>query len=236
MTTQESIFSAFNFQSPQHVDGANWALLSMLNTKYVIVPNSDDWRLSAPWLRVAFQGRQETVYENQYNLPRAFFVGKYEVIENDEALLQQLSTFPGYQPDKIAYLSASPSMKLQSVPDSVVASANATITEWGINGMRIALEIPADAILKLSEVYYPSGWTATLDGSEVEILRCDFALRALVIPAGSHTLELSFEPRTYQAGLWVTTLTNYFLAAVFLFYLVLWLRRRKPGSPVSEKS
>ncbi len=218
------IFAEFRFESAEQIDRMNWPLLSMLNTKYVVGPRG--LALSAPWLRPTFQGQNEDVFENTALLPRAFFVGSYEVIPDDSVLFSRIGTVPGYQPDKVAYLSVQPDKAPAPVPDSVIARATATITARGINGMTIKTESPADAILKLSESYYPSGWTATIDGAPAEILRTDYAFRAIVVPAGAHTVTLDFEPRTYAAGLLLTTITNYLLIAVLLFYAGLWLRAR----------
>lgn len=46
-----------------------------------------------------------------------------------------------------------------------------------------------------SEIYYP-GWTCTIDGTETEIARADYVLRAVRIPAGKHTVVMSFDPQT----------------------------------------
>ena len=219
------MFGQFQFQNGEHLQSVNWAMLSMLNTKYVVAPG--DWQITAPFLRPVFFGNQETVYENQYVLPRAFFVGSYEVITDDEAMFNKVGTLPGYRPDRVAYLSEEPKPAPATVPDSVIAGAKATLVDFGINGFAYDLDTPVDAILKLSEVYYPSGWTATLDGKPVEILRSDYVLRAVEIPAGRHRLEMHYQPETYEAGLIITTVTNYTLAAVLLLSLVLWLRSRK---------
>ena len=46
----------------------------------------------------------------------------------------------------------------------------------------------------LSEVHYPVGWTATVDGNEVELVRANALLMALEVPSGMHEVQLSFEP------------------------------------------
>ncbi|MBR9976129.1 MAG: YfhO family protein [Bacteroidetes bacterium] len=222
---RNTMFGQFQYQSGEQLQSSNWAMLSMLNTKYVVTPG--DWQVTAPFLKPVFFGNKETVYENQYVLPRAFFVGSYEVITDDEVMFQEVSTLPGYRPDRVAYLSTEPPTKPATVSDSLLAGASATLVDFGINGFAYDLETPVDAILKLSEVYYPSGWTATLDGKPIDILRSDYVLRAVVIPAGKHRLEMHYQPETYEAGLIVTTVTNYALAAVLLLSLVLWLRRRQ---------
>lgn len=230
---RNTLFNQFQFQSPQQVDNVNWALLSMLNTKYVVV--SADFALTSPWLKRVFEGANEHVYLNEFVLPRAFFVGSYEVIEDDEAMFKKIGTFPGYEADRVAYLSKPLAQALPQVSDSVIARAKATLKSFGINSFEYEVETPVDAILKLSEVYYPSGWKATIDGEEIEILRSDYLLRAVVIPAGKHTLRMEFEPRSYHAGLIITTVTNYLLVAVLLFYAVTWYLRKRRATGVSGR-
>jgi len=223
---RNTMYNQFTFQGGQHLDAVNWAMLSMLNTKYLIAPNAQEWQVQSRWLKPVFFGQQEVVYENLFKLDRAFFVGQYEVIPDDEKMFEKVSTLPGYTPDRVAYLSEEPPGNVPQVSDSVLAAAKAALVHFGINSIAFDLETPETAILKLSEIYYPSGWTATLDGEEVEILRTDYALRAVVVPAGTHRLEMHFEPESYEAGLIVTTVTNYLLAIVLLYYLVLYIRRR----------
>ncbi|MFZ1729441.1 MAG: YfhO family protein [Bacteroidota bacterium] len=231
---RNSMFNEFQFQDGNHLQSVNWAMLSMLDTKYVVVPG--DWQITAPYLKPVFFGNQETVYQNAYVLPRAFFVGSYEVITDDAAMFKKVGTVPGYNPQSIAYLSEQPKEKFAQAPDSALAGAKASLVHFGINGFAYDLETPVEAILKLSEVYYPSGWTATLDGKPIDILRTDYLLRAVVVPAGKHRLEMHFQPKTYEAGLIVTTLTNYSIALVFLLSFLLWLRKRqkKGGAPASS--
>ncbi len=66
-----------------------------------------------------------------------------------------------------------------------------------------------------SEVYFPWGWKATIDGQEAEIGRVNYLLRAMRIPAGSHTIEMRFDPDSLKT----TTATAY--ASIILVYLAL---------------
>ncbi len=57
-----------------------------------------------------------------------------------------------------------------------------------------------DGFAVFSEMYYKNGWNATIDGKKVDILKVDFALRGLAIPAGKHTIEFKFEPQVVKTG------------------------------------
>ncbi len=65
-----------------------------------------------------------------------------------------------------------------------------------------------------SEVYFPWGWRADVDGEEVPIARVNYLLRAIALPAGSHTVTMTFEP----ASIRVSSSVAY--ACVTLIYLL----------------
>jgi hypothetical protein len=58
----------------------------------------------------------------------------------------------------------------------------------------------SDQVAVLSEIYYPVGWKATIDGNEVPIGRANYLLRTIPVPAGEHDIELVFEPNSFYVG------------------------------------
>ena len=52
---------------------------------------------------------------------------------------------------------------------------------------------PAKGLLVFSEIYYPEGWSITVDGEPAEMLRVNYALRAVVVPEGAHEVEMVFD-------------------------------------------
>jgi len=74
----------------------------------------------------------------------------------------------------------------------------------------------------LADLYFP-GWTARVDGRPVPILRADFAFRALLLPAGRHRVEWSYESRALRLGMWVSGLA--LIVITGLFAAGAWRRR-----------
>jgi hypothetical protein len=52
----------------------------------------------------------------------------------------------------------------------------------------------------MSEIYYPKGWNAYLDGKKVDYLNVNYVLRGIPIPAGQHRIEFIFEPESFKTG------------------------------------
>jgi hypothetical protein len=79
-----------------------------------------------------------------------------------------------------------------------------------------------------SEIYYPKGWKATIDGAEAPIVRANYILRALQLPAGTHTIEFTFAPKPYVVGNKVTMASSWLLIVVVVGCLG-WSLRKEPS-------
>jgi len=75
----------------------------------------------------------------------------------------------------------------------------------------VEVEAASDALLVLSEVYYP-GWRATVDGEPAPILRVDSILRAVPVPAGAHRVEMRFVPLSFWLGAGISGLAALWFA------------------------
>jgi uncharacterized membrane protein YfhO len=85
----------------------------------------------------------------------------------------------------------------------------------------IETNVSSPTLLVLSEVYYPAGWKAYVDGTETEILRTNYILRSVIVPAGKHEVEFRFDPPSYRAG-WMLSNGGWCVAIVCIL-LGLWL-------------
>jgi len=59
---------------------------------------------------------------------------------------------------------------------------------------------PRKGFIVLSEIFYPQGWIARINGEDAEIKRVNYVLRGMVVPPGENTIELFFRPGVYYIG------------------------------------
>jgi len=69
----------------------------------------------------------------------------------------------------------------------------------------------------LSEVYYPAGWKAYVDGQLTKIYKTNYILRSIFLKPGDHEIEFVFKPASFTIGLIISTLTLIFLIATLAY-------------------
>lgn len=98
---------------------------------------------------------------------------------------------------------------------SVAPGDSVRLTSYSPNRLEYEVSTTNGGVAVFSEVYYPWGWKATIDGNPASIARVNYILRALAVPAGTHRIELSFDPDS------VATTSSVAYACVTLIYLLL---------------
>lgn len=93
---------------------------------------------------------------------------------------------------------------------------NIELTEYKPNHLTYLSNTEESQLAVFSEVFYPNGWTATIDNKEVEILRSNYALRALEIPSGEHTIEFKYNSKSFQLTKTVTWLSTIVIVMLLL--------------------
>ncbi len=74
------------------------------------------------------------------------------------------------------------------------------LLEYKSNYIKYASSNAGEGLAVFSEMYYPQGWNAYVDGQLTPHFRADFTLRAMVIPPGKHVVEFKFEPQVVKTG------------------------------------
>ena len=160
----------------------NFEVLNMLNTKYVIQVNE--------------KGEEFPAVNPDAN-GNAWFVSKIKKVSTADQEMKALDEFNSLE-DAIVNTAEFPSMTATSfATDSV---ANIKLQVYKPNYLKYISNNDYDGFAVFSEIYYPQGWQARIDGKDVDHIRVDYTLRGLAVPKGKHTIEFTFEPQVVKTG------------------------------------
>jgi hypothetical protein len=199
-------------------------IMRLLDIKY-IVTNKVDPTIG----KVAFKG-SALVEENDNVLPRAFFVDGYKVADG----LQILNSLRNgtFDPGKTVCFENDPKLNVE-VPDTTVY---VRFLDYELQSMKLQVKASGNNLLLLSEVYYPAGWNAFIDGRPGQIYKADYFLRAILVPKGVHEIELKFEPKAYLMGKALTFGTNSLILLLLIGTVSGMILRRKNNAPPGAKT
>ncbi|MGD0583688.1 MAG: hypothetical protein ABR974_12190 [Bacteroidales bacterium] len=103
---------------------------------------------------------------------------------------------------------------------------NELIYKYSSGGERLAV---------FSEIWYPAGWKAFIDGKPSDYLRVDWILRGMVVPAGAHEIRFSFEPASYYTGNKVSLASSVIFILLAAGYIIITIiNKRKLQQDVSS--
>lgn len=160
-----------------NITASNANVLNMLNTRYLLAGQTAD-----------------AVIRNPHHNGNAWFVQEVLVANNPDEEIQLLDSI---NTKTQAVIDVSKFSKPEFTYDS---SASIRLTEYAPNKLVYEATTATDGYAVFSEIYYPEGWKAFIDGQETSIDRVNYVLRAIKIPAGSHAIEFRFQPKSYSIG------------------------------------
>ena len=187
-----------------------------------------------PGSRLAYQDQQgaNLVYEMEDPMPRAYFVAMTETVSDKEEHINRLmSESLDIRRTAVTY------KEIDGVESPIDSSSVASVEleEYGPNRIRWSVDTDKDRLFVASEVYYPAGWTAEVDGQSSEIFQVNHLLRGVKIPAGSKEVSMSFAPPSHSRSIWIagiTTLLTYL--GIFILGVVPFLSSRKMRKDETE--
>lgn len=174
----------------RQISRLNSAVLNMLNTRYFIVPGPNN---------------QPVVQKNNMALGNAWFVREVQWVKTAEEEMQALNapelsnpadmSKGNFDPAGTAVLRESQKELFGNYTFGKDSAAYIRLTPDGYSPRKLRFESDnaQDGLAVFSDIYYPLGWKASIDGKEVPILRANYVLRALKVPAGKHTIEMVYE-------------------------------------------
>ncbi len=198
----------YNDLLDHQISKGNMGVINMLNTKYFL------------------SGEQ---YErNPGALGNAWFVDTISYVadaDSEMAALDSLDTATAAVADA----------KFREILGNAIPKAQGdTIyeTSYAPNALTYSVNSAKGGIAVFSEIYFPWGWTATVDGKETQIGRANYTLRALRVPAGRHEIRFSFDPKSVRVtnNISIASVSViYILCAISLLLLALPVIRKRKG-------
>ena len=156
----------------------------------------------------------------------AWLAGRVLTVPTNNAELAALTEQDNLQSVAIVHEAFAPSLAgLQ--PDG---QGTIKLTSHGPLEVRYDFDAPTEQLVVFSEIWYgpDKGWTLTVDGQETELIRANYLLRAARVPAGQHELVMRFAPRSYSAGVAISTISSLLLLLGligYVFYFGYWKQR-----------
>ena len=99
------------------------------------------------------------------------------------------------------------------------------------NKLTYKADVNGDQLAVFSEIYYPIGWKAFVDGKETEILKVDYLLRGLELKDGTHKIEFTYDLPKYDTFTMIARVGSIILFGLFGFGLYyLWKKKKKEVS------
>jgi hypothetical protein len=163
----------------------NIEILNMLNVKYIIQTDS---------IGTAFPIKNPDANGN------AWFVKNIKFVQTADQEMKALDKLDTKNVALLNQYEFGSIFKNDETKFSKVSTAIIQLISYKPNNLKYTANNSNDGLAVFSEMYYKNGWKATIDGKEAGIFRVDYALRALLIPAGKHTIEFKFEPQVVQTG------------------------------------
>lgn len=159
----------------------NLQVLNMLNTKYFIIPSEEG----------------VMAQENPEANGHAWFVENVKLVENAN---EEILGLKGINTKKTAVVDEKFSELLpqKNFPEDSLAQIE--LVSYLPNELVYRYSAESEQMAVFSEIYYPHGWQAYIDGKEAPHFRANYVLRAMVVPAGDHQITFRFEPGVVRTG------------------------------------
>ncbi|RIW17536.1 hypothetical protein D0X99_05945 [Algoriphagus lacus] len=154
-------------------DWEGTGVINMLNTKYLIAG-----------------AEANGVFENPQANGPAWVPSELVSVSTNQEEMDQLGTLN---------TKSQATLNTQEFGQIAAGAGQITLISNAPNELKYKASMTQGGLGVFSEIYYPKGWTATIDGKEVPILRVNYLLRGLEIPAGEHEVVFTFAPSSYYS-------------------------------------
>ena len=188
----------------------NMRVLNMLDTRYFIIPAQQQQQQ---------QPMPATVQRNDSAMGACWFVNEVKFVNGPAEEIKALDNF---NPATTAFVDNSFKSVVGNSP-APDPTAKITLASYDNDDIKYTSNAATNQFAVFSEIYYPSGWNAYIDGKKAEYCKTNYVLRGLSVPAGQHSIEFKFEPSSYSNAQMFIYIANVLLwlsiaASIFVFW------------------
>lgn len=156
-------------------------VLNLLNTKYMVVGGPEE----------------PQVMPNPQANGNAWFVNEIQFVNTPN---EEIKAIGSIDSKKVAVVASADKSYFQGKTMQADSSAFINLTKYQPNEIEFKTQSKTPQLAVFSEIYYPYGWKFSIDGKEVPYIKADYLLRAVHVPAGSHTIKMVFDPEVIHRG------------------------------------
>lgn len=189
----------------------NIEILNMLNTKYFITPDQQGNKVAQP---------------NPDAYGHAWFVKSFKTVPNADAEMAALRTTKLREEAIIGQQFAA---KLEGLKIATDSTARISLISYKPNELIYETNANGEGLAVFSEIYYNvrDEWQVTIDDKPADMLRANYVLRALRVPAGKHTIKFRFEPVSVTTGTKIDLMSSLLLVGLVVGAVVVESRKKK---------
>ncbi len=151
--------------------------VNMLNTKFFL-----------------FGSEQNSVVENQSAYGNAWWISNVQTVNSAN---EEIEATCQLQNSAMAVVDGS---KFKLSQSSFSTGGSIRLVEYKPNYLKYEAQATGASLAAFSEIYYPKGWVAKIDGKETGYVRLNYVLRGIEVPQGEHVIEFEFIPNSYYVG------------------------------------
>lgn len=190
----------------------NPGILNMLNTKYVITQDP--------------QTGQPVLITNPEAFGPCWLVKHVKIVSDRANAIQQIGKTN--LKDTAIIDQASGKDVIQPQPDS---ASSIRMTKFDNDAIEYEANCNGPQFAMFSEVYYPKGWNAYIDGKAVPYVNANYILRGLSVPTGKHIIKFAFEPKAVKSGRSIMFIASILILLIFVGGLFMHFRKEMQTRP-----
>lgn len=156
-------------------------ILNMLNAKYMIFGDTQN----------------PEVVHNPFTNGNAWLVSEIQEAKNANEEIEKIGVV---DTKKVAVIGKEDGAYFKDKKMAKDTLASIQLVKYEPNHLSFTSKSATPQLAVFSEIYYPHGWKMFIDGKEVPYIKANYLLRAVHVPAGNHTIEMTFQPEVIEKG------------------------------------